>query len=582
MRRLTPLAAAAIVVAIGALLYGWSVWGNDFLAFRGGGETADVAAIDAASETADTAAASVVTPASDPTAETGETTATDVDPGEAENGADSVADLDSAPDTTEAPQEVREPQAEPEVAALDEPTDAETDAADIEPAAGPIDDAVTVVAIQNTPEVEPAEPRDLVHTDEAPQAGASDPDCPLPDTGVAAPGDPACEAAADAAVLDVLQATTETVAAVADDLTMSEPRQIAGVTTGDSADVDPPVVRGAPSAEPMDPSAGDVEIAVARLSAEIEAPPTTGAEAMPAQAPPAPEMRDQAVANPDDAIAPTFDIVRVAPGGSAVIAGRAEPGAAVSVLDHETVVGSAVADARGEWVVISDQPLPTGPSEIGLVARSDDGAEAQSEQVVVLMVPDAPLATVVADSPAEQPVAVLMARAGGGDSKLLQGGVPGGGLTAPGELRLESVSYDDAGDFDISGTAIPGNMIAAYLDNQPIGSTPVDTEGQWRLLPDKVIDPGLYTLRIDQIDKSGLVVSRLETPFSIADLTDTAVAEGLVVVQPGNSLWRIARRIYGKGVEHTVIYQANSDQIRDPDLIYPGQIFIVPGESSDG
>jgi nucleoid-associated protein YgaU len=165
---------------------------------------------------------------------------------------------------------------------------------------------------------------------------------------------------------------------------------------------------------------------------------------------------------------------------------------------------------------------------------------------------------------------------------LLQGGVPGGGLTAPEQLRLESVSYDDAGDFDISGTAIPGNMIAAYLDNQPIGSTPVDTEGQWRLLPDKVIDPGLYTLRIDQVDKSGLVISRLETPFSIADLTNTAIAEGLVVVQPGNSLWRIARRIYGKGVEHTVIYQANSDQIRDPDLIYPGQIFIVPGESSDG
>jgi nucleoid-associated protein YgaU len=518
----------------------------------------------------------------DPTAETGEADATDTDPGETDNAATSVADLDSAPDSTEEPQEVREPQVEPEVAALDDPNEAETDAADIEPAAGPMDDAVTVAAIQTTLDSEPTEPRDLVHTDEAPQAGASDPDCPLPDTGVAAPGDPACEAAADAAVLDVLQTTTETVAAVANDLTMSEPRQIAGVATTDAAGVEAPVVSGVPSAEAHGPSAADAEIAVARLNPEIEAPAATGAEATPAQALPAPEMRDQAVTNAGDAIAPTFDIVRVAPGGSAVIAGRAEPGAAVSVLDHETVVGSAVADARGEWVVVSDQPLPAGPSEIGLVARSADGAEAQSEQVVVLMVPDAPLATVGADAPAEQPVAVLMARAGGGDTKLLQGGVPGGGLTAPEQLRLESVSYDDAGDFDISGTAIPGNMIAAYLDNQPIGSTPVDTEGQWRLLPDKVIDPGLYTLRIDQVDKSGLVISRLETPFSIADLTNTAIAEGLVVVQPGNSLWRIARRIYGKGVEHTVIYQANSDQIRDPDLIYPGQIFIVPGESSDG
>jgi hypothetical protein len=353
VRRLTPFAAAAIVVAIGALLYGWSVWGNDFLAFRGGGEAVDVAAIDAGSETADTAAASVVTPVPDPTAETGEADATDTDPGETDNAATSVADLDSAPDPTEEPQEVREPQVEPEVAALDDPNEAETDAADIEPAAGPMDDAVTVAAIQTTLDSEPTEPRDLVHTDEAPQAGASDPDCPLPDTGVAAPGDPACEAAADAAVLDVLQTTTETVAAVANDLTMSEPRQIAGVATTEPAGVEAPVVSGVPSAEAHGPSAADAEIAVAPLNPEIEAPAATGAEATPAQALPAPEMRDQAVTNAGDAIAPTFDIVRVAPGGSAVIAGRAEPGAAVSVLDHVSAARSPMRAANGWWFQIN-------------------------------------------------------------------------------------------------------------------------------------------------------------------------------------------------------------------------------------
>ncbi|MEL7488070.1 MAG: LysM peptidoglycan-binding domain-containing protein, partial [Pseudomonadota bacterium] len=53
------------------------------------------------------------------------------------------------------------------------------------------------------------------------------------------------------------------------------------------------------------------------------------------------------------------------------------------------------------------------------------------------------------------------------------------------------------------------------------------------------------------------------------------------IVQPGNSLWRIARRAYGSGFQYTVIYEANADQIRDPDLIYPGQIFEVP-EDSEG
>jgi nucleoid-associated protein YgaU len=52
---------------------------------------------------------------------------------------------------------------------------------------------------------------------------------------------------------------------------------------------------------------------------------------------------------------------------------------------------------------------------------------------------------------------------------------------------------------------------------------------------------------------------------------------GKIVIQPGNSLWRISRVIYGRGVEYTVIYDANKDQIRNPNLIYPGQIFATPG-----
>jgi nucleoid-associated protein YgaU len=52
---------------------------------------------------------------------------------------------------------------------------------------------------------------------------------------------------------------------------------------------------------------------------------------------------------------------------------------------------------------------------------------------------------------------------------------------------------------------------------------------------------------------------------------------GHVVIQPGNNLWRISRVIYGRGIEYTAIYEANRDKIRDPDLIYPGQIFATPG-----
>lgn len=44
----------------------------------------------------------------------------------------------------------------------------------------------------------------------------------------------------------------------------------------------------------------------------------------------------------------------------------------------------------------------------------------------------------------------------------------------------------------------------------------------------------------------------------------------------GDSLWRISRKVFGHGIRYTLIYEANADQIRDPSLIYPGQVFVLP------
>jgi nucleoid-associated protein YgaU len=44
----------------------------------------------------------------------------------------------------------------------------------------------------------------------------------------------------------------------------------------------------------------------------------------------------------------------------------------------------------------------------------------------------------------------------------------------------------------------------------------------------------------------------------------------------GDSLWRISSHVYGNGVRYKQIYAANAAQIRNPRLIYPGQIFVLP------
>jgi nucleoid-associated protein YgaU len=71
-------------------------------------------------------------------------------------------------------------------------------------------------------------------------------------------------------------------------------------------------------------------------------------------------------------------------------------------------------------------------------------------------------------------------------------------------------------------------------------------------------------------------VGRIEVPFERAQPSEILPAGQRIVVQPGNSLWRIARHNYGEGLRYTLIYEANRGQIRDPDLIYPGQVFVMP------
>jgi nucleoid-associated protein YgaU len=61
-----------------------------------------------------------------------------------------------------------------------------------------------------------------------------------------------------------------------------------------------------------------------------------------------------------------------------------------------------------------------------------------------------------------------------------------------------------------------------------------------------------------------------------------ANADGRVIIRKGDTLWEISRRTYGEGQRYTVIYLANGDQIRDPDLIYPAQVFRLPETPADG
>ena len=83
-------------------------------------------------------------------------------------------------------------------------------------------------------------------------------------------------------------------------------------------------------------------------------------------------------------------------------------------------------------------------------------------------------------------------------------------------------------------------------------------------------------LTIDRIAGDGKPVARLELPFDRVEVPTGGRDFRRLVVVRGDNLWNIARAHYGTGYHHTVIYGANKEQIRNPDLIYPGQVFSLP------
>lgn len=159
-------------------------------------------------------------------------------------------------------------------------------------------------------------------------------------------------------------------------------------------------------------------------------------------------------------------------------------------------------------------------------------------------------------------------------------------LSTVSNLVIDTITYNTSGDVALGGRGAPQSFARIYVNDRAIQTVQIEADGSWAApLPD--IDAGVYRLRIDEVDADGTVTSRVETPFKreapeIAALV--AQRPNAVVVESGFTLWAIAEDSFGSGFEYVRVYEANRDLIRDPDLIYPGQVFRIPEalQSDDG
>jgi nucleoid-associated protein YgaU len=280
----------------------------------------------------------------------------------------------------------------------------------------------------------------------------------------------------------------------------------------------------------------------------------------------------------------------VASAQTIIVAPVAEP-VVVAAAEPAQPEAAPAADATTEAQASTESQPAAAPSGEAATAPSDS-ATASAEPAAAT---DTTATTEPAAAPATAPEApaaetappVLLADASG--VKVIQpGGVADAELAEA--VSLDTITYDADGNVVLAGRAEGESSVQIYLDNSAIASVPVSPSGDWQTtLPE--VDSGVYTLRVDEIGQDGAVVSRIETPFKreeaekVAEVLQEETSNpefqvAMRTVQPGNTLWAIARERYGEGIMYVLVFEANRDRIRNPDLIYPGQVFVLP--TADG
>lgn len=339
---------------------------------------------------------------------------------------------------------------------------------------------------------------------------------------------------------------------------------------------------------------------------------------------PAPQTAPEEQVVPASPDTPRFDEVRRDPDGMTVIAGRAAPGSEVHVMSNGTEIATALADGAGKFATLAILP-PDGMGQIlSLEGMSGKNPVRSVEEVILApmgAISVAPAQASAADAisdtaqtvaqapapevqsaaaedmatgsdpmpagtaattpqipePADDTVALLKSTPDG--VELLSGSAP----KPTKAIALDTITYSQQGEVSLAGRAqTQGRSVQVYLDNAAVGTLPVDAEGRWRGDIEDVT-AGIYTLRVDELNHVGDVISRVETPFKRESpevlARATANYDGpikAITVQEGATLWAIARDRYGDPTLYVRVFDANRDSIRDPDLIYPGQVFTLP------
>ena len=280
------------------------------------------------------------------------------------------------------------------------------------------------------------------------------------------------------------------------------------------------------------------------------------------------------------------DILRVDESGITIIAGSADPSTTVEAKINNQTIGKSEVNKDGEFVITGEVSSSDQPQELKIITKEE------KEEKTKKIVSKKPLENeedwvyetksfIILPGLIKNNNENEMQKERLDDVRIFE--VQQTDILLKEEfkninveqLTLDRIKYSENGTAILYGRARTDMNVMVYLNNEFKMKTIPGKDGSWDV-DLGIIPPGIYKLRIDETTIKGDVKFRIETPFKqeTKELLDKMFTKA-ITVQPGNSLWRIARRIYGKGIMYLDIYNKNSHLIKDPDLIYPGQIFSL-------
>ena len=271
-----------------------------------------------------------------------------------------------------------------------------------------------------------------------------------------------------------------------------------------------------------------------------------------------PQTTPVQIENLEENILLKFDIVRLDPSGSMIMAGKTEPDIVIDIYDGNQKLSSVNSDSHGDWVWISEKKINDGLKRFNLKHRNSEGKVFNSEENIIIFFEK--------DVKENQKIVKIKNKNQSGieimnNNEQIKG------------LALDSVEHFDNNKLRLKGRSIPDYEIQIFLSQKLIGKSSVNSNGMWEFSINK-IEFNSVDLEIRSSYENNIL--SLKTKILNGNIDQKLFFEKKIIVEDGNSLWRIARKTLGGGILYAEIYKNNVEIIDDPNLIFPGQVFKIP------